>query len=64
VVDAAVLIVKAGSTPFELVERAIQAIGRERTVGVVLNRADPAEGAAGYAYYDSHYRATNAQGSA
>ena len=63
-VDAAVLIVKAGSTPFELVERAIQAIGRERTVGVVLNRADPAEGAAGYAYYDSRYRATNAQGSA
>ena len=39
-VDGAVLVVKAGSTPYDLVKRAVDAIGRERLLGVVLNRAD------------------------
>jgi capsular exopolysaccharide synthesis family protein len=55
-VDAAVVVVKAGSTPFELVQRAIEAIGRDRTVGVVLNRADPNEESSGYGSYASYYR--------
>lgn len=55
-VDAAVMVVKAGSTPFDLVQRAIDAIGRDRTVGVVLNRADPGEDSSGYASYASYYR--------
>ena len=40
-VDGAVLVVRAGSTPHELVRRASEAIGRSRIVGVVLNRAEP-----------------------
>ena len=40
-VDGAVLVVRAGSTPYELVRRASEAIGRSRIVGVVLNRAEP-----------------------
>ena len=48
-VDTAVLIVKAGSTPFEMVQRALEAIGRDRTVGVVFNRADPGESSPQYA---------------
>jgi capsular exopolysaccharide synthesis family protein len=40
-VDGAVLVVRAGSTPHELVKRASEAIGRSRIVGVVLNRAEP-----------------------
>jgi capsular exopolysaccharide synthesis family protein len=40
-IDAAVLVVRAGSTPYELVKRASEAIGRSRIVGVVLNRAEP-----------------------
>jgi len=55
-VDAAVMVIKAGSTPFELVQRAIDAIGRDRTVGIVLNRADPSEDSSGYASYASYYR--------
>jgi capsular exopolysaccharide synthesis family protein len=35
--DAAVLVVRAGHTPFEAVQQAIEAIGRERIIGVVLN---------------------------
>jgi Mrp family chromosome partitioning ATPase len=40
-VDGAVLVVRASSTPHELVRRASEAIGRPRIVGVVLNRAEP-----------------------
>ena len=40
-VDGAVLVVRARSTPHELVRRASDAIGRSRIVGVVLNRAEP-----------------------
>jgi capsular exopolysaccharide synthesis family protein len=40
-VDGAVLVVRASSTPHELVRRATEAIGRSRIVGVVLNRAEP-----------------------
>ena len=39
-VDGAVLVVRAGSTPHELVRRAAEAIGRSRILGVVLNRAE------------------------
>lgn len=64
-VDSAVLVVKAGTTSFEMVQRAIDAIGRDRTVGVVLNRADPTEDLVQYAYYDRyHQSAADSQGSA
>jgi capsular exopolysaccharide synthesis family protein len=36
-VDAAVLVVRAGSTPLPAVQRAADAIGRDRLLGVVLN---------------------------
>lgn len=49
-VDGAILVVKAGSTPYDLVQRAIVALGRDRILGVVLNRAD-APNAAGYKYH-------------
>ena len=55
-VDAALLVVGAGSTPCGAVQRAIDAIGRERVLGVVLNRADETLAAAGeYHYYYDHY---------
>jgi Mrp family chromosome partitioning ATPase len=37
--DGVVLVVKAGSTPHDMVNRAVDLIGRERVIGVVLNRA-------------------------
>jgi Mrp family chromosome partitioning ATPase len=49
-VDGAVLVVRAGATPHELVTRAIAALGRERILGVVLNRAEEPSHA-GYGYY-------------
>jgi hypothetical protein len=36
-VDVAVLLVQAGSTAYDLIDRAVTVIGRERVLGVVLN---------------------------
>jgi capsular exopolysaccharide synthesis family protein len=50
IVDAVVLVIGAGRTPFRAVERAIEAIDRKRIAGVVLNRVT--ERHAAYQYYD------------
>lgn len=49
--DGVILVVKAGSTPFEMVTRAVDALGRERLMGVVLNRATENEHKSNYDYY-------------
>ncbi len=52
-VDAAVLVIGAGKTPHKLISRAVDALGRNRILGVVLNRVDPSclAGGYGYGYY-------------
>ena len=55
-VDGAVLVVKAGSTPYDLVKRAVDAIGPAKLLGVVLNRAHGALGKYGYRYSDYYHR--------
>ena len=52
-VDAALLVVRVGKTPYNFVERAVDAIGRERVVGVVLNGAE--EATPQDSYYDYRY---------
>jgi capsular exopolysaccharide synthesis family protein len=56
-VDGAVLVIKANSTPHEMVKRTTEIIGRERVMGVVLNRAESSHHRyGGYNYsYDNHY---------
>ena len=49
-VDTVVLVVKAGSTQFAAMQQAVDAIGRDRILGVVLNCADETQQAA-YSYY-------------
>jgi protein-tyrosine kinase len=53
-VDGAVLVIKANSTPHEMVKRTGDIIGRNRILGVVLNHADT-NGQPGYAGYQGHY---------
>ena len=57
--DGVVLVVKAESTPFDLVNRAIDALGRERMMGVVLNRAREQAHSSSYDYY-KYYTPTDA----
>ena len=51
-VDGVVLVVKANATPHQMVKRASDAIGPQKIVGVVLNRAaKPSAGGYGGYYY-------------
>lgn len=56
-VDGVVVVIKAGSTPFDLVKRALDGIGRERVLGTVLNRAGGGSSSPGYGHYDHYYGA-------
>ena len=38
--DVAVLVVGAAKTPFDVVQRTVDTIGRDKLMGVVLNRAE------------------------
>jgi capsular exopolysaccharide synthesis family protein len=50
-VDAALFIVRAGKSPYRLIQRALDAVGRDRVLGVVLNAIDENVDDAGYHYY-------------
>ena len=54
-VDGAVLVVRANTTPHELVRRSAEAIGRSRILGVVLNRAEASGQQGHYQYYGYGY---------
>ena len=63
-VDVALLVVKAGRTPYDVVQAAAEAVGKERIFGVVLNSAAESDiaalsyGSYGYGYgYESTSRA-------
>src|SRR5579864_1369307 len=53
-VDGTVLVVKADATPYDLVKRAVDAIGGERVLGIVLNRATLHAHRYSYGYGDYH----------
>ena len=59
-VDAAVLVVRADSTPHHLVKRAADAIGHKRVLGVVLNQAHTTHLPYG-GYYDDYYYSGGAE---
>jgi protein-tyrosine kinase len=52
--DGALLVIRAGKTPYPEVTKAIEALGRERVLGVVLNGIEsPPKHEAEYRYYTS-----------
>jgi capsular exopolysaccharide synthesis family protein len=63
-IDTAVLVVGAMTTPYQMVERAVAAIGASRILGVVLNRADAHDAHArrGYYGYRGHGRENSSAG--
>lgn len=59
-VEGSILIVRAGVTPHRLIQRAAEAIGRDRIIGVVLNAVDPrllVESGYYHYYYERRYQA-------
>lgn len=53
-IDTALLVVSAKSTPYPMVQRAARAIDTKRILGVVLNRAEKATLPSSYGYYGSN----------
>jgi capsular exopolysaccharide synthesis family protein len=51
--DGVLLVVGAATTPYRAIQRAIEEVGRNRILGVILNRVHEARGS--NAYYDSYY---------
>lgn len=61
--DLALVVIGASTTPAAAVQRAIDAVGRERVLGVVLNRADEKLAAGGhYHYYYYGYYGNGSKG--
>jgi capsular exopolysaccharide synthesis family protein len=56
-VDAVLFVVRANSTPFRTVLRAVDVIKRERIFGTVLNSVEEAAMGTDYAGYDGYYAA-------
>jgi len=54
--DAVILIVRAGMAPYDIVEKAIDALPRDRILGVVLNGAEHLKEAGYYDYYYNYAR--------
>jgi len=54
--DSVILVVRAGMAPYETVEKAIDALPRERILGVVLNGAEHIREAGYYDYYYNYAR--------
>src|SRR5262249_19742616 len=54
IVDAALLVVAAGRTPLRIIQEAINALGRERILGVILNRVELKNVAGHYAGYGGY----------
>lgn len=52
-IDGALLVISANTTPYPLVQKAVEAIGPQRVLGIILNRVDRAI-AHEYGYYGYH----------
>lgn len=57
--DGALLVVRAGGPSHALIHRAIEAIGRERVLGVILNKAEELVGEGYYYRYDYRTHSTS-----
>jgi capsular exopolysaccharide synthesis family protein len=51
-VDGVLLVVRAGKTPFALVKRAVEAITRDRILGVVMNQIDVSHDRSAVSYHE------------
>jgi len=51
--DAAVMVIRAGVTPYDSVTRAVEAVGRQKIAGVLLNGATQPHSHSYHRYYDT-----------
>lgn len=54
-VDRVLLVIEAGKTPYDVIQKSVAMIGKERIIGTVLNRAEASVAAPYAASYDQYY---------
>ena len=54
-VDRVLLVVRSGSTPYDAAQKAVELIGRERILGIVLNRGETSDVTPYGADYSNYY---------
>lgn len=54
-VDGAILVIRANGPSYQLVQRAVEAVGRDKIIGTVLNRATQTTDHGGDDYYYQYY---------
>lgn len=54
-IDGAILVIRANGPSYQLVQRAVEAIGRDKIIGTVLNRATQTTDHGGDDYYYQYY---------
>jgi len=59
-VDGAILVIRANGPSYQLVQRAVDAIGRDKIIGTVLNRATQTPDSGGDDYYQQYYNYSRA----
>jgi capsular exopolysaccharide synthesis family protein len=60
-VDGALFVIGAGKTPARVVQRAVEAIGRSRIIGTILNRVETLPAGSSESYYSASYYAKPAE---
>jgi capsular exopolysaccharide synthesis family protein len=63
IVDVAVLVIKAGLAPYQAILAAIEAVGRERMMGVILNHAEMSAASGSVDAYYAYYGRASGNGS-
>jgi capsular exopolysaccharide synthesis family protein len=63
IVDVAVLVIKAGLAPYQAILAAIEAIGRERMMGVILNHAEMSAASGNVDAYYAYFGRASGNGS-
>jgi len=59
--DRVLLVIEAGKTPYEAIQKAIDLIGKERIIGTILNRAESGVCAPYGGGYDQYYETSAAR---
>jgi capsular exopolysaccharide synthesis family protein len=54
-VDRVLFVIQAGKTSYDIIQKSVATIGKERIIGTVLNRAEAAVANPYYTQYDAYY---------
>jgi hypothetical protein len=54
-VDKVLLVIQAGKTPYDIIQKSVATLGKDRIIGSVLNRSDPGTANPYYTHYDDYY---------